>query len=240
MVSPVEDVGSGPSGRHPPTGGMVAKLVPDSVVVVERFTDVSGVTLFPAEEAAIARAVPKRRNEFTTVRYCARLALAALGAEAVPLVPGQRGAPTWPSTVVGSMTHCDGYRAAAVAREAEIVTLGIDAEPHEPLPEGVLGLVSRPSEQRRITELAAAFPAVCWDRVLFSAKESVYKAWFPLARQWLGFEEAELTFDPVAETFEVAILKAPPAGVDLTNLRGRWTVAHGLVATTVVRPRDDS
>jgi 4'-phosphopantetheinyl transferase EntD len=238
MVSAVEDVGSGP--RPPRRPDHVAGLVPDSVTVVERFADVSGVPLFAAEEAAIARAVPKRRNEFTTVRYCARLALAALGVEPVPLVPGPRGAPVWPSGVVGSMTHCDGYRAAAVAQATDIVALGIDAEPHEPLPDGVLDLVSRPTERRHITELAGAFPDVCWDRVLFSAKESVYKAWFPVAEQWLGFEEAELSFDPMGGTFEVTILKAPPIDVDLTNLHGRWSVAGVLVATTVVRLRENA
>jgi 4'-phosphopantetheinyl transferase EntD len=75
---------------------------------------------------------------------------------------------------------------------------------------------------------------VRWDRILFSAKESVYKAWFPLTGEWLGFEEAELTLDPSGKTFDVTILKAAPAGVDLTYLRGRWTVSGGLVATAIV------
>jgi 4'-phosphopantetheinyl transferase EntD len=94
--------------------------------------------------------------------------------------------------------------------------------------------VSRPAEQRHLAELTAAFPTVHWDRILFSAKESVYKAWFPLTGEWLGFEEAELTLDPNGDTFDVAILKAAPAGVDLTHLRGRWSVSSELVATAIV------
>jgi 4'-phosphopantetheinyl transferase EntD len=215
-------------------GIVLAGIVPASVVAVERFTDEPGVELFAAEQAVITRSVLKRRNEFATVRHCARLALATLGIEPVALVPGRRGAPGWPSGVVGSMTHCDGYRAAAVARDTDVRTLGIDAEPHQPLPDGVLHLVSRPAEQRHLAELTAAFPSVRWDRILFSAKESVYKAWFPLTGEWLGFEEAELTLDPSGKTFDVAILKAAPAGVDLTYLRGRWTVSGGLVATAIV------
>ncbi|WP_306332212.1 4'-phosphopantetheinyl transferase [Streptomyces sp. KL109B] len=74
------------------------------------------ITLSRQEEALIARAVPKRRNEFTTVRACAHDALAGLGLAPVPLLPDERGAPGWPPGVVGSMTHCPGYGAAAVPR----------------------------------------------------------------------------------------------------------------------------
>ncbi|MDQ0585795.1 4'-phosphopantetheinyl transferase EntD [Streptomyces rishiriensis] len=38
-----------------------------------------GVILYPEEEAVIARAVEKRRREFTAVRGCARLAMEKLG-----------------------------------------------------------------------------------------------------------------------------------------------------------------
>ena len=36
-------------------------------------------TLYPEEEAVVARAVPKRRREFTVVRGCARRAMEKLG-----------------------------------------------------------------------------------------------------------------------------------------------------------------
>ena len=34
-----------------------------------------------------------------------------------------------------------------------------------------------------------------WDRILFCAKEATYKAWYPLTRRWLGFEDAHIVFD---------------------------------------------
>jgi 4'-phosphopantetheinyl transferase EntD len=95
--------------------------------------------------------------------------------------------------VAGSITHCEGYRAAGVARTTAIATMGLDAEPNEPLPDGVLDVIALDSERARIAELSAAEPAVRWDRLLFSAKESVYKAWFPVAQRWLDFEEATLS-----------------------------------------------
>jgi 4'-phosphopantetheinyl transferase EntD len=210
-------------------------MLPPAVAAVEAFTDPPGTVLFPAEEAAVARAVDKRRREFTTVRACARDALARLGVPAAPILPGPRGAPQWPAGIVGSMTHCAGYRAAAVARASDLVTLGLDAEPHDVLPEGVLEHVSLPAERERLALLAAQRPEVCWDRLLFSAKESVYKAWFPLTQRWLGFEEADLTIDPVAGTFDARLLVPGPvvAGSPLPGFSGRWLVGRGLVVTAI-------
>ena len=110
----------------------------------------------------------------------------------------------------GSITHCAGYRAAAVASTREVLTIGLDAEPNETLPDGVLDHVSLPGERARLRDLAATAPGTCWDRLLFSAKESVYKAWFPLTRQWLGFEDADITIDPAAGTFEARLLVPAP------------------------------
>jgi 4'-phosphopantetheinyl transferase superfamily len=73
--------------------------------------------------------------------------------------------------------------------------------PASTCPRGVLEAISLPPERAMIARLAAAVPGTCWDRLLFSAKESVYKAWFPLTRLWLEFSEAEVVIDPVAGTF---------------------------------------
>jgi 4'-phosphopantetheinyl transferase EntD len=132
------------------------------------------------------------------------------------------------------MTHCVGYRAAALGRAVEVRTVGIDAEPHGPLPEGVLETVARPEELVRLAELVAARPEIRWDRLLFSAKESVYKAWYPLARRWLDFQEASLTVDPDAGTFAARLLVPAPEFPD--GLAGRWLVADGLVVTAIAEP----
>jgi 4'-phosphopantetheinyl transferase EntD len=214
---------------------VLSEMLPPAVVAVETYTDSPDTVLFPAEEAAVARAVDKRRREFATVRACARDALGRLGVPAAPILPGLRGAPQWPAGIVGSMTHCAGYRAAAVARATDLVTLGLDAEPHDVLPEGVLAHVSLPAERERLARLAAQRPEVCWDRLLFSAKESVYKAWFPLTQRWLDFEAADLTIDPVAGTFDARLLVPGPvvAGRPLPGFSGRWLVGHGLVVTAI-------
>jgi 4'-phosphopantetheinyl transferase EntD len=218
---------------------MIAEILPAVVAAEEAFGDPPDITLFPEEEAAIAKAVDKRRKEFTTARGCARAAMARLGLPAVPIVPGLRGAPCWPSGVVGSITHCAGYRASAVAWDRDVVTIGLDAEPHDRLPAGVLGAISSAVERDRLTALTVTAPTVHWDRVLFSAKESVYKAWFPLTRRWLGFEDAHIDIEPANGTFYARLLVngCSAQGASLTGFAGRWLVRAGFIATAIVVPR---
>lgn len=220
---------------------MIDDLLPPSGVSVEVFGDLTpeqlepGEELFPEEAAVVANAVPWRQREFTTVRICARRALGRLGRPPAPLLPDERGAPQWPAEVVGSMTHCRGYRAAAVVRRDDAVAIGIDAEPHGPLPEGVLETIALPGERRSVSELTNYGPGKCWDRILFSAKESVFKAWYPLTGQQLAFEEAEIAIEPGTGVFSARLLRPGPvvAGRRLTGFHGRWLVRDGLAMTVV-------
>ena len=79
---------------------------------------------------------------------------------------------------------------------------------------------------------------MCWDRLLFSAKESVYKAWFPLTGRRLRFLDVRVDFDPVRSTFSARLLVDGPVvdGAALTGLDGRWVVGDGLLATAIVVP----
>jgi 4'-phosphopantetheinyl transferase EntD len=213
---------------------MIEAILPAAVVAVSSRDDID-VALFPEEEATLARAVEKRRREFTTVRACARQAYERLGLPPSPVVPGPKGDPSWSAGVVGSITHCAGYRACVLARAADVVAIGVDAEPNEPLPSGLLPDIARPEERPALRELARVSPGVHWDRLLFSAKESVYKAWFPLTERWLGFEDAVVTLDREAQTFAARLLVPGPLveGRQLSQLSGHWLVRDGLVATAI-------
>ncbi|MEU6097947.1 4'-phosphopantetheinyl transferase superfamily protein [Streptomyces sp. NPDC047079] len=226
---------------------MIEELLPGSVAVVEahgRDALGDGVPLYPEEEAVVARAVEKRRREFRAARGCARQAMEKLGVPRGPVLPGERGAPRWPDGLIGSITHCEGYCAAALAHVGDLVSLGIDAEPHDRLPEGVLEAVALPAEQTRLRALAHSHPSVHWDRLLFSAKESVYKAWFPLTGKWLDFQEADIEIDPGAVPgasgrFRARLLVPGPVvdGHPVETFEGRWTAERGLAATAVAVPR---
>ncbi|MEU6770082.1 4'-phosphopantetheinyl transferase superfamily protein [Streptomyces sp. NPDC046759] len=224
---------------------MIEDLLPESVVAVEAHRDdpLWDSPLYPGEAALVERAVPKRRREFAAVRGCARRAMEKLGVPAQSVLSGERGAPRWPAGLIGSMTHCDGYCAAALAHAGDLASLGIDAEPHGPLPPDVLPAVCLPAEAERIARLAGQRPAVHWDRILFSAKESVYKAWFPLTRSWLDFSEADISMSPSPGddsrgTLRAELLVPGPRVGDrrLQVFDGRWLVRDGVVATSVVVP----
>src|SRR5690349_6008286 len=134
----------------------------DALAAAEMYTDPPELSPLPEEEPLIAKSVAKRRNEFITVRYCARRALAQLGVPPVPILKGEKGEPCWPDGVVGSLTHCAGYRGAAVGRSASVRSVGIDAEPHDVLPDGVLNAISLPAER---AELQAMSGELHWDRI---------------------------------------------------------------------------
>lgn len=116
-------------------------------------------------------------------------------------------------------------------------SIGIDAEPHDVLPKGVLDAISLPAERTAIAALPAGLH---WDRILFCAKEATYKAWFPLTHRWLGFEDAHISFEVdstgQAGRFVSKVLIDPTAesGPPLSTLEGRWSVRDGLALTAIV------
>lgn len=184
-----------------------------------------------------ARAVERRRREFATARLCARQALAVLGHPPGPVLPGRRGAPRWPLGVAGSITHCAGYWAAAVAWRRDIRSIGIDAEPAGPLPAGVLRLLAGPEETGHMAELAREGGGPRhWERLLFTCKESIFKAWYPITARELDFFQVSMRFDLRTQTFDSRILvdRRPWTGVVPSRLTGRWATDGALVASAVV------
>jgi 4'-phosphopantetheinyl transferase EntD len=218
---------------------VLERILPESATVVATRDDLDAL-LYPEEESVVARAVEKRRREFTTARACAREALAQLGRSRQAIPSGPKGEPLWPAGIVGSITHCDGYRACAVAHVDDLATLGVDAEPNQPLPDGLLGDIALPEEREWLRHLAGQAPGTHWDRLLFSIKESVYKAWFPLAERWLGFEDAVVSIDRQRGSFSAHLLVPGPRldGRELRGFRGSWLVADGLVLAAIALPAD--
>lgn len=217
---------------------IMSAILPSTTAVAEALGDLPRAVLFPDEAAAVARALGKRRLEFEAGRSLARLALQQLGWPAVPIVPGPNREPTWPAGVVGSITHCQGYCAAAVAREDVLATVGIDAEVNAPLPEDVLRLIARDEERMWIREQANG---IFWDRLLFSAKESAFKAWYPLARRWLDFTAASVRFAPEEGTFRATLMSDRLAvhGRELDGFDGRYLVRRDYVLTAVALCHED-
>lgn len=174
------------------------------------------------EAEAVARAVSERRAEFARGRACARLALAALGGPAVAIPVGEGRAPEWPEGFVGSITHTSGLVAAVAAPAALVSGVGVDAEFYRPLPPEVRHLVLTPAEREGTGKEL--------EIVVFSAKESIYKAVYPRRRRWLDFQDVEVRLDSSAGRF-VAIAVREEDRPTLAGLRGSYAVVGGYVLT---------
>src|SRR5437879_5639189 len=191
--------------------------------------------LLPEEEHLLAGALERRRREFAAGRSCARRALARLGWPNFAVLKGPNREPIWPPGVLGSITHCGDYCAAAAGRVEElgaIQGLGIDAELNVPLPDSIAELICTPAECRSLVEA----PGVNAPALLFSAKESVYKAWFPIAGRWRDYRDAEIDCAHAARRRAVRLPpSALPGGLQSrVTFSGRFGVTATHVFTLVV------
>lgn len=181
-------------------------------------------TLFQADRLQpddfVACAIPavpgasKRQCEYLAGRLCARHALHRLTGQAdVPAV-GEDRAPHWPAGVVGSITHSHGQAAALVASTGQWRGVGIDLERllSAERSQRLCGEILTPGERERLADVDTALHP--WlISLTFSAKESLFKALFPLVNQRFYFQDAELL-----EWHEDGRLRM---GL-LRNLGGKW------------------
>ena len=189
--------------------------------------------LYAEERELIASAVPKRRAEFGTGRVCARRALAALGAPPGPLLRSADRAPRWPSGVVGSITHTDGFCGAVVALSSSARALGLDAERDVPLEPALEPTVCTPAELRWLGAQPLRERGGL-AKLVFSAKEAFYKCQHAITGAYLDFLDVDLAVNLDAERFEIAAIRR--AGTDwggVQGARGRFRRGAGLILTGV-------
>jgi 4'-phosphopantetheinyl transferase EntD len=145
--------------------------------------------LLPEEAEAFSRSVIKRRRASGAARIVARELLTQLGcspATAFPKSPS--GAPIWPEGIVGSWAHDSRFAIAVVSGRRDVVALGIDIEPAQSLP-FELELIATARESSKM----GCDPVI--GRLLFTAKEAVYKAVNPLDNIFLEHHDIEIDFD---------------------------------------------
>jgi len=212
-----------------PAGGNLA--------CAELYSDPPGLSPMAEEEPLIARGrLPSGATSSSPSVTALGLRWASSASRLRRFSRGTRANRVGPTAWWGQPHPLCGYRGAVVGRAGIVRSLGVDAEPHDVLPDGVLDAISLPAER---AELAALPTGVHWDRILFCAKEATYKAWFPLTKRWLGFEDAHITFNVdgtgSAGSFESTILVdgAALSGPPLSSLAGRWSVDQDLVLTAI-------
>jgi 4'-phosphopantetheinyl transferase EntD len=215
--------------RRPPDLGRareaLAEIVGPDVAVAVWGIDTKQEELLSVEAHVVERAVSRRRTEFARGRSCARAALQALGGPSIAIASGEHREPLFPEGFVGSITHCEGFVAAAIGRATAFTALGIDAELARAMPGDVEALVLTDGERAFGMEPVHSL-------LVFSAKEAVHKAIFPSTGRWLDFLEVELRLDFGNRTFAAVAterLEDPPA--ELGELQGSFAITPGLVLT---------
>ena len=177
----------------------------------------------------------KRRAEFSLGRYCARRALSEFKLESEPILrnPDTRE-PCWPESVRGSITHSEGFAAAAVGLDKDISGVGIDMEN---LSRSVNFNISRHvcvETERKYLESLSPEQANHDLRIIFSAKESIFKCLFPISRTYLYFQDATVTIDEKNSGFSFILSKAC-AGITPEGFQhsGKYSIEENLLLTSI-------
>ena len=173
---------------------LVAECLPEYAAVGICTAEERVPELMPLEAALLSpRAVDRRRADFTRGRAAAHRALAALGQPDAPIGRGQRGEPLWPAGVVGSITHASGVAIAAVADCRDITGLGIDLEFVYPSRlTSIASYVCLPDELVWIEQPGADSDRFVRLVMVFTAKEAVYKALYPIMQMVLEFADVRI------------------------------------------------
>ncbi|MCG7871886.1 MAG: 4'-phosphopantetheinyl transferase superfamily protein [Candidatus Thiodiazotropha lotti] len=175
----------------------LAELFPSCAILVKADQAMWTTPLCEEEEKLIETAVQKRQQEFRAGRHAAHLALEKLSAPWEPLLRDEKRQPLWPTGFRGSISHCRGECVAVCAKTTELASLGIDVEPLEPLPKGVDQYIHTPQDQATMTT-DSSLP----ERLIFSAKESIYKCYYPLIGEHMGFQSVSLSINADSMSFE--------------------------------------
>ncbi|HFS8942218.1 TPA: enterobactin synthase subunit EntD [Enterobacter roggenkampii] len=190
------------------------------------FTDAD--LLWLPHHAELANAGRKRKAEHLASRIAAAHALPD---HTVPGI-GPSGEPLWPEGVSGSITH-SGTQAMAVAVRYPYALVGIDCEailPDREAREIQDGIINA-QEAMCLTRSGSPFALAL--TLAFSAKESLFKALFPTARRYMGFDFSRVT---ALNQKTIALTLSHPAG---RYQQGKcyslaWQHVNGEVYTLIV------
>ncbi|MCG7562694.1 4'-phosphopantetheinyl transferase superfamily protein [Pseudoalteromonas sp. McH1-42] len=138
----------------------------------------------------LSRAVAKRKAEYLAGRHCASQALKALGRPHTIVASADSRAPIWPEGIQGTITHTQELAMAMVSDDPLVLGLGIDLERK----------MSDKQEQELQKQILAKEEQTAFEQLsqvqaspltlIFSAKESIFKALYPVVQRFFGFEAA--------------------------------------------------
>lgn len=155
----------------------------------DEFKDIS--QLHPDEKIHIAGSSAKRQTDFSTGRFCARMALEKFGLANVSVIRKKDNQAEWPEGFTGSISHSNYMCGAVVARTMDLVSVGIDIETIGGVDRNMWDLLFTKAEQSLLLSLNESDQRL-YSTLIFSAKESFYKFQYPITSEFLEFNEVEL------------------------------------------------
>ncbi|CAI2936464.1 4'-phosphopantetheinyl transferase family protein [Aminobacter niigataensis] len=213
--------------------GLLAGLFDGHVATAQGDPRSLAAVMYPIEQSYVSRATESRRREFAAGRSLARQAMASLGVPQAAIPAASDRAPVWPAGIVGSISHCSGWCVAAVARESQDCSaLGIDVEPATPLETDLLDTICDDDELRWLARQAEPGRGLL-AKAIFSAKESVYKAQYPLSRQIIDFHAVSVALDMVSGSFLARIRVDAEPFLSGYQASGRIAITSEFIATGV-------
>jgi 4'-phosphopantetheinyl transferase EntD len=171
----------------------------------------------------------KRYNQFMAGRYCIHKNLNTK--TIIKIMPF--GAPKWPKGICGSITHCKNFASACCGKLETVRGIGIDSESifDQKTVKELRGLIASQEEIKHSDlDLKTLLTLV------FSAKESLYKAIFPITQSFFGYRDADFyALDLHKKTFKIKIKDHPFKGLLLkNNFQGSFTLAKDMVHTGII------
>ena len=176
----------------------------------------------------VSQAVPKRVREFTAGRHIARRALRHINVAASSIPVAKNRCPVWPDGIVGSISHTDDIVGVALARAQDYVSVGFDIEAGQAVKPELCDMVLTDDERCHIDLNAEPELAT----LIFSCKESVYKAVYPLIGEFLEFQDLEISI--ANDGFEVSCINDVRSNAYIGNGRGFLEMDNDLVKTLFV------
>jgi enterobactin synthetase component D len=175
---------------------------------------------------------PARQQEFIAGRICAFEAAKLLSIDLHSLPSGPKREPLWPANLVGSISHTKKLAVAWVDLKTESKSLGIDVE-NLISEEKYLELANQVASVDEIQLLESQESPPLSFTLLFSAKEALFKALYPLCHHYIDFKEVEwLGVD--GENWEIRLASNRAEIKSLNRVyRGQWQKGQDLVMTSI-------
>ena len=211
---------------------LIGRILPAGTVGYDLAGSFERVMLEPRDAVHVRTAVRGRQAEFAAGRLCARRALRVLGEGSAALRPTSARSPAWPEGVVGTITHCSGYCAAAVGNYS-FRSIGIDAERVAGISHALWRHIF---SKREIARIVAAPEPDAAATLVFSAKEAFFKLQHPVLGRWPEFLDVDVAFDDYS--FSLDLREASLAALLPAPLEGRYIRRGEVIVTAMIWPLD--